>query len=292
MSATVQISSLMKVSEVFDTILNMLRKLPGELVCLKSFLPYTFNLDCLNIIYMHNGENAITEFIAAIRKDNAKKFEVAGTKFSKSKATINTTLRQSGMHLDSFAYFLVEFKRYSDFIIDTEEKEASANSDSSDDDKKGYRKTVTRNDGGRGYMVEDSQKKRWGYSSMGKEETQKPTSKMGVCGLKNLGNTCYMNSALQCLSNCKDLTEYFLKKHYADDKNLDNPLGSKCKLLEAYYNLINHMWYGEDDAVSPSDFKYEMGSFQSAVGFVSYLVRRHEPARLSGAIESAVRRTA
>lgn len=33
---------------------------------------------------------------------------------------------------------------------------------------------------------------------------------MGKCGLSNLGNTCYMASSLQCLSNTPELTEYFL----------------------------------------------------------------------------------
>lgn len=32
----------------------------------------------------------------------------------------------------------------------------------------------------------------------------------GVCGLQNLGNTCFMNSSLQCLSNTAALTDYIL----------------------------------------------------------------------------------
>ncbi|KAL5113196.1 hypothetical protein ACEQ8H_008934 [Pleosporales sp. CAS-2024a] len=104
----------------------------------------------------------------------------------------------------------------------------------------------------------------------------------GHVGLTNLGNTCYMNSALQCLRSIEELTMYFLSNKWKQEINVNNPIGHKGNIARVYAGVLSGIYnIDASSSFSPKNFKAALGKANSLFSgygqqdsqeFVSWLV--------------------
>ena len=106
-------------------------------------------------------------------------------------------------------------------------------------------------------------KKEFSLDSFAPEEPKK-----GISGMQNIGNTCFMASALQCLSNIEYLTQYMLQLEWTEDINTLNSLGCQGRMVCEYYHLLRKLWIKKEKYVNPKLIKRQIErSFNQFAGY-------------------------
>lgn len=96
-----------------------------------------------------------------------------------------------------------------------------------------------------------------GLIDLQSDKQLKALCELGQTGLINLGNTCFFNTALQCINSVKYFVGYFLSNQYHEDINLQK---KETEFVECYSNFLKAFW-SENCQVKPVKLKEVMGKF-------------------------------
>ncbi|KAI0318771.1 hypothetical protein OF83DRAFT_1261275 [Amylostereum chailletii] len=81
---------------------------------------------------------------------------------------------------------------------------------------------------------------------------------IGTTGLKNLGNTCYMNATIQCLNATVPFARFFIENRWGSAVNMVNPLSTKGAVVSAFANILRDMVREEMTFTAPNAFRHRV----------------------------------
>ena len=87
-------------------------------------------------------------------------------------------------------------------------------------------------------------------------------ARLGLTGIRNLNNSCYLSSSIQCLSHSIGLSNYFLQGYFKEEINYQNPLGTQGKLAIGFAKLMKQLWFDGKDSVAPFQLKSVIAKFK------------------------------
>lgn len=90
----------------------------------------------------------------------------------------------------------------------------------------------------------------------------------GITGIRNHGNTCYMNAILQCLCHTDNLAKYFVLDHYKTDlsrrnKNNSRKYGTRGEVTEQLAVVFKSLWSSQYKPEISNQFKLVVGKYET-----------------------------